>query len=67
MDILSVDTSAIVRGDFEATVSANVTQSVAGWTPLMDSSMKGSAVISTSHEISHHEHVVRSEHITRIT
>lgn len=48
VDVLSADVSGITRDDFDASVEANVTQLVAGWTPLMDSSLKGSVVINAS-------------------
>lgn len=57
-DTLSVDVSGIVRDDFGASAEANVTQLVAGWTPLLDSSLKGSAVVNASTNSSYEEYEV---------
>lgn len=48
VEVLSADVSGITRDDFDASVEANVTQLVAGWAPLMDSSLKGSVVMNAS-------------------
>lgn len=46
--MISIDASSIMSTDFDASVDAKVTQLVTGWTPLMDSTLKGSAVINAS-------------------
>lgn len=48
LDTLSVDISGVIRDDFDASIEANVTHLVTGWNPLMDSSLKGSAIINAS-------------------
>lgn len=53
-----MDVSGIVRDDFDASVEANVVQLVAGWTPLLDSSLKGSAVVNASINSSYEEYEV---------
>lgn len=53
-----MDVSGIVRDDFDASVEANVIQLVAGWTPLLDSSLKGSAVVNASANSSYEEYEV---------
>lgn len=58
-DALSVDVSGIVRDDFDASVESSVIQLVAGWTPLLDSSLKGSAVVNASANSSYEEYEVR--------
>ena len=57
-DTLSVDVSSIVRDDFDASVEASVSQLVSGWTPLLDSSLKGSAVVNASANASYEQYEV---------
>lgn len=59
LDALSADISGIVRDDFHASVKVNVTHLVAGWTPLLDSSLKGSATIPASKNSSYEQYEAR--------
>lgn len=55
---LSTDVSSVVRDDFDASVEANVTHLVTGWMSLMDSSVKGSAVLNASANASYEQYEV---------
>ena len=57
---LSADVSSVIRGDFDASVEANVAHLVSGWTPLMDSSLKGSVVLNATTNASYEQIEVRA-------
>ena len=58
LNTLSADVSGIERNDFDASVETNVTHLVTGWAPLMDSSLKASAVINASVNTSYEQYEV---------
>lgn len=59
LSTLSTDVSSVIRDDFDASIEAGVTHLVTGWLPLMDSSLKGSAVFNASTNSSHEQYEVR--------
>lgn len=56
---LSTDVSSVIRDDYDASIEANVTHLVSGWMSLMDSSLKGSAVLNASANASYEQYEVR--------
>lgn len=52
---LSADVSSVIKEDFTASVDANVAHLVTGWTPLMDSSLKGSVVLNATTNASYEQ------------
>lgn len=56
---LSMDVSSVIRDDYDASLAANVAHVVTGWTPLMDSSLKGSVVLNATANSSYEQVEVR--------
>lgn len=59
---LSTDVSSVIKEDFSASVEENVAHLVTGWTPLMDSSLKGSVVLNATADASYEQVEVRYPH-----
>lgn len=52
---LSTDVSSVTKEDFDSSIEASVAHLVTGWTPLMDSSLKGSVVLNATTNASYEQ------------